>query len=91
MVNLIAGKEVVPELVQENFTAKKVVGELVKILSDGPARESMIAGLAAVKVALRGAPDRLPAAEQAAEAVTAILARATMGEPAKTPSAPVVN
>ncbi|MGA7379556.1 MAG: lipid-A-disaccharide synthase [Terriglobales bacterium] len=91
MVNLIAGKEVVPELVQENFTPEKVVGEIVKILSDGRARESMIAGLAAVKVALRGAPDRLPAAEQAAEAVTAILARTTMGEPGKTPSAPAVN
>jgi lipid-A-disaccharide synthase len=76
MVNLIAGEGVVPELVQQDFTAEKVVGEVVKILSDGPAREAMIAGLARVKAALRGAPERLPAAEQAAEAVMAILTHA---------------
>ncbi|MGO9126498.1 MAG: lipid-A-disaccharide synthase [Terriglobales bacterium] len=71
MVNLIAGKEIVPELVQQDFTAEKVAAEIVKILSDGGARETMIAGLAGVKAALRGAPDRLPAAEQAAEAILA--------------------
>ena len=49
MVNLIAGKEVVPELVQQDFTAEKVVAEIVKILSDGQARETMIAGLGEVK------------------------------------------
>jgi lipid-A-disaccharide synthase len=91
MVNLIAGKEVVPELVQKNFTAEKVVGEIVKILSDGPARETMIAGLAGVKVALRGAPDRLPAAEQAAEAITANLARTTMAKPGTAVSARPVD
>jgi lipid-A-disaccharide synthase len=76
MVNLIAGEGVVPELVQQDFTAEKVVGEVVKILPDGPAREAMIAGLARVKAALRGAPERLPAAEQAAEAVMVILTHA---------------
>jgi len=91
MVNLIAGKEVVPELVQKNFTAEKVVGEIVKILSDGPARETMIAELAGVKVALRGAPDRLPAAEQAAEAITANLARTTMAKPGTAVSARPVD
>ncbi len=49
MVNLIAGEEVVPELVQHDFTAEKVVAELNKILPDGPARDKMIAGLAGVK------------------------------------------
>jgi lipid-A-disaccharide synthase len=73
MVNLIAGREVVPELVQKDFTAENVLGEIVKILSDGPVREAMIAGLDGVKAALRGEPDRLPAAEQAAEAIAAIL------------------
>ena len=75
MVNLIAGKEVVPELVQQNFTSEKVTAEIVKIMSDGPARERMIAGLAGVRSALRGAPDRPPAAEQAAETIIAILAQ----------------
>ncbi|HTA24573.1 MAG TPA: lipid-A-disaccharide synthase [Terriglobales bacterium] len=72
MVNLIAGKEVVPELVQQDFTAEKVMAEIVKILSDGPARESMIAGLGKVRTALRGTLDGPPAAEQAADAIMAI-------------------
>src|ERR1700736_1946746 len=38
MVNLIAGREIVPELVQEDFTAEKVVSRMGEILSDGPAR-----------------------------------------------------
>ena len=39
MVNLIAGEEVVPELVQQDFTADKVVARLNEIIADGPARE----------------------------------------------------
>ena len=35
MVNLIAGEEVVPELVQHDFTATNVVGRLQEILPDG--------------------------------------------------------
>jgi lipid-A-disaccharide synthase len=73
MVNLIAGKEMVPELVQQDFTAEKVMAEIVKILSDGPVRESMIAGMGGVRTALRGTLDGPPAAEQAADAIMAIL------------------
>jgi lipid-A-disaccharide synthase len=91
MVNLIAGKEVVPELVQLDFTAERVVAAIVKILSDGPARESVIAGLAGVRSALRGAPDRPPAAEQAADAIMAILGRTEKGRPEKAVSAPSVG
>lgn len=53
MVNLIAGKEVVPELVQQDFTAGNVVDRLKEILPDGPARDSMLAGLCRVKASLR--------------------------------------
>src|SRR5712675_1390400 len=53
MVNLIAGEEVVPELVQEDFTAQNVVERLQEILPDGPARERMLEGLAEVKRRLR--------------------------------------
>ena len=38
MVNLIAEKEVVPELVQHDFTAEKIVAQINEILPDGPAR-----------------------------------------------------
>ncbi len=79
MVNLIAGKEIVPELVQQDFTAEKVVARLKEILSDGPKREQMIAGLAAVKDLLRGPnPDLLHPAERAAEAVMALFSRPTV-------------
>ena len=54
MVNLIAGEEIVPELVQKDFTAERVVSKLNEIMTDGPARENMIAGLAGVKDRLRG-------------------------------------
>jgi lipid-A-disaccharide synthase len=54
MVNLIAEKEVVPELVQHDFTAPNVVERLNEILPDGPARQQMLEGLAGVKAKLRG-------------------------------------
>ena len=77
MVNLIAGEEVVPELVQQDFTADKVVAKLNEIIADGPARTRMVAGLDAVKTRLRG-PTRGPAQDErhpvdrAAEAVLAV-------------------
>ena len=70
MVNLIAGKEVVPELVQHDFTTEKVVAHLRKLLSDGQPRNQMLEGLATVRTLLRGpnANDLHPA-ERAAEAI----------------------
>lgn len=53
MVNLIAGEEVVPELVQDDFTAPNIAAKLREILPDGPARERMLEGLARVKEKLR--------------------------------------
>jgi len=53
MVNLIAGEQVVPELVQHDFNAQNVVSRLQEILPDGPPRERMLKGLAQVKAHLR--------------------------------------
>lgn len=53
MVNLIAGEQVVPELVQHDFNAQNVVSHLREILPDGPSRERMLKGLAQVKARLR--------------------------------------
>jgi len=53
MVNLIAGKEVVPELVQADFSAENVVARVREILPEGPARSRMIQGLEAVRNSLR--------------------------------------
>ncbi|HKS73434.1 MAG TPA: lipid-A-disaccharide synthase [Terriglobales bacterium] len=74
MVNLIAGGEIVPELVQQSFTADKVAACLSEVLPYGPARDQMIAGLRRVKSLLRGpTQDHLHPAERAAEAVLALL------------------
>ena len=74
MVNLIAGKEVVPELVQHNFTAENVVAELRTLIPDGPARSQMIADLAAVKATLRGtSTDDLQPADRAAAIIIDLL------------------
>ena len=42
MANLIAGKRVVPELIQHDFTASNIVQQLKRLLPDGPARQSMM-------------------------------------------------
>ena len=74
MVNLIAGKEIVPELVQHDFTAEKVVARLNEILQDGPVRERMIEGLAGVRTLLRGSnSEALHPVERAAEETLALL------------------
>lgn len=74
MVNLIAGEEVVPELVQQDFTAANVVAKLTSILADGPVRERMLERLAAVKGRLRGSMENvLPPVDRAAEAVLSLL------------------
>ena len=52
MVNLIAGEEVVPELVQHDFTSQKVLAHLNAILPYGPVRSKMLAGFDKVKARL---------------------------------------
>jgi len=52
MVNLIAGEEVVPELVQHDFTAANIVARIKEILPDGLARNRMLQGLTEVKTRL---------------------------------------
>ncbi|HET6176737.1 MAG TPA: lipid-A-disaccharide synthase [Candidatus Sulfotelmatobacter sp.] len=64
MVNLIAEEEVIPELVQHDFTAKKVVARLKEILPDGPPRTRMLEGLAAVKAKLRAPQNQQNASVQ---------------------------
>ena len=49
MVNLIAEKKVVPELVQDDFTPERVAAETLRLLQDPNARATMRAGLAEVR------------------------------------------
>ena len=73
MVNLIAEEEIVPELVQQEFTSEKIVAELEKIIPDGPRREKMLRGLASVRQKLRRPNDKQHPADRAAEMVMEIL------------------
>jgi len=52
MVNLIAGRRVVPELIQDQFTPEAVVEEVRKLLESPPARDEMKADLAEVRTKL---------------------------------------
>ena len=73
MVNLIAEEEVVPELVQHDFTAANVVSALKRILPDGEPRDRMLQGLALVKAKLRGSPGTPSSVHPADRAAQVIL------------------
>ena len=73
MVNLISERDVVPELVQDDFTPERVCGELQKVLPDGSARDSMMQGFDEVRHRLRPSNTEGSASERAARAVLAVL------------------
>jgi lipid-A-disaccharide synthase len=52
IVNLIAGREVVPELVQRDFTPINVANRIERVLADGPERQQMLDGLREVRARL---------------------------------------
>jgi lipid-A-disaccharide synthase len=63
MVNLIAGRRLVPELIQSHFTAEGVVAELLPLIDDTPQRRAMREGLAQVRQKLGSAGASARAAE----------------------------
>ena len=65
MVNLIAGKRAVPELIQNDFTPARVAAEILRLLNDQSARASLRHDLAEVRQRL-GPPG---AVERAADAI----------------------
>jgi len=68
--SLIAGRKIVPELIQGGFTPETVVRELAKILPDGPAREQMLADIQQVQGLLRDRPDAGAPVARAAQEIT---------------------
>ena len=86
MVNLIAGHWVVPELLQERFTAENVAAALHPLLSDGFQRDQMIADLAQVRHALQPPPGT-GSIQQVCDAAEALLSEnALKGGPKSTMS-----
>jgi lipid-A-disaccharide synthase len=69
MVNLIAGKRVVPELVQNDFTPRRVANEVIRLLDSQQARDEMRQGLADVRDKL-GPPGAI---ERAADIIAGML------------------
>lgn len=65
MANLIAERRLVPELIQDEFTASNVADALRPVLADGPAREEMMAGLREVRQRLHRSGDESDAGESA--------------------------
>ena len=64
MVNLIAGRVVVPELIQNDFTPERVSEETLKVLDDGEPRAQMLRNLEEVRERLgTGGATRHAAAE----------------------------
>jgi lipid-A-disaccharide synthase len=73
MVNLIAGKRIVPELIQDAFTPEAVADEAVSMLTDNARRERIRAELARVRQMLGGSG----ASRRAAEAIVATVSAAS--------------
>jgi lipid-A-disaccharide synthase len=73
MPNLIAGKKIVPELIQKDFTAQNVARELNAIIPDGPARQQMEAALKMVQQRLHESQDAEPPAHRAAREILGAL------------------
>jgi lipid-A-disaccharide synthase len=72
MVNLIAGRQIVPELIQDRFTAANVAAALSPLLADTPERARMIANLAEVRQTLQP-PEKAGSIDQVCDAVDALL------------------
>jgi lipid-A-disaccharide synthase len=71
MVNLIAGRRVVRELIQDDCTPQAVTDEAVALLTDARRRDQMVRDLADVTAAL-GGPG---ASQRAADAVIDLVQR----------------
>src|SRR5262249_30875679 len=76
MVNLIADRRIVPELVQQDFTVANILKHLEELLPDGKPRWTMLEGLSGVKEKLRmpaGSKDRVHPADCATELILALV------------------
>lgn len=75
MVNLIAERDVVPELVQEDFTPERASTELRRLVADGEARRTMIHDFQEVRQRLAANDSGGSASDRAAHAVLSIVGK----------------
>jgi lipid-A-disaccharide synthase len=69
MVNLVAGRAVVPELMQDDMTGPRLAEETRRLLDDAAARDKMVAGLREVRSNLSPAADPMLTAVEIIERV----------------------
>ncbi len=75
MPNLIAERDIVPELVQDALTAESVVSELNRLIPDGSARTAMAEAFRDVRHRLSADTSNLQASRRAAQVVLTALDR----------------
>jgi lipid-A-disaccharide synthase len=78
MANLIAGKRVVPELIQSDFTAANIVREIAPLIPDGSPRRMMMEELARIRGLLaknNGASEAAGAIERTARITLEMMRR----------------
>jgi lipid-A-disaccharide synthase len=71
MVNLVAGRRVIPELIQDEMTGERIASEALVLLESESARAEMKAGLSEVKRLLSSHGD--PLEESARRVATSLL------------------
>jgi len=69
MVNLVAGRQLVPELIQHEMTPAAIASEAIRLLDDPAARQRMRAGLQEVAAQLTSARDPMEMAAEVVEKV----------------------
>jgi lipid-A-disaccharide synthase len=74
MVNLIAGRRIVPEFLNERFTAANLAAALLPLLDDTPQRARMVADLAEARQRLLPPTGRGDPIERVCDAVAQLLA-----------------
>lgn len=72
MVNLVAGRAIVPELMQNEMSGERLAAEALRLLSDPAARDRMRRDLNSVAARLSGAEDPM---ERAAGTVAEFLGK----------------
>ena len=80
MVNLIAGRRIVRELIQDDCTPAAVADEAVALLTDVNRRDQMVQDLAEVRAALGGPGASQRAADAVIDLVQRVRARASTGQ-----------
>jgi lipid-A-disaccharide synthase len=86
MANLIAGRRVAPELIQNDFTAAKIIEHLRPLLPDWTPRQSMMKELVAIREALRRQPSGKAGDGQGAIERVAAVAMEVLGTAPRTPA-----